>query len=105
MQELQDRVKNTGNRHRPEPSSAASNGQSESKVLLKYPSLERLFEGDNSDALSDMRARLERTRQGMDRVIRQGPQTDVARASRIAEAYDLALGLLRELESAASGKS
>lgn len=67
------------------------------ETLFTYPSLQRLFEG-GAEALAGMRTRLERTHRGLERVIRQGPQRESARASRVAEAYNLALGLLRELQ-------
>src|SRR5262245_20161863 len=78
----------------------ADNGERVSVVeaLLTYPSLARLFETQDAKALDDMRSRLYRTRQNLERVVRQGPSSDANRAARILGAYDLALLLLKDLE-------
>jgi hypothetical protein len=77
---------------------AAEPGAPGLESLLTYPSLARLFETQDPQALDDMRSRLERTRQSLERVVRQGPSADSIRAARILSAYDLTLSLLRELE-------
>jgi hypothetical protein len=77
---------------------ADGSGASGLESLLTYPSLARLFETQDSKALDDMRSRLERTRQSLERVVRQGPSADSTRAARILSAYDLTLSLLQELE-------
>ncbi|HVF56625.1 MAG TPA: hypothetical protein VM934_10770 [Pyrinomonadaceae bacterium] len=66
--------------------------------LLHYPSLGRLFEGADTSALEDMRARLARTNQELERVLRQGPKEDAERASRASQAVGVTLALLEELE-------
>ena len=83
-----------------ETASAAGSepGASGLESLLTYPSLARLFETQDPKALDDMRSRLERTRQSLERVVRQGPAADSISAARILSAYDLALSLLQELE-------
>ena len=66
--------------------------------LLHYPSLGRLFEGADSQALEETRARLRRTSQDLERVIRQGPREDAERAVRAARAVSVTLELLDSLE-------
>jgi hypothetical protein len=67
-------------------------------TLFNYPSLGRLFETPNSPALAEMRARIERTHQDLERVVRQGSKEDAERAARAARAYSVTLTLLKELE-------
>lgn len=66
--------------------------------LFHYPSLGRLFDEPNNSALAEMRARLTRTHQALERVIRQGAQEDADRAARAARAYTATLTLLDNLE-------
>ncbi|HEX8474459.1 MAG TPA: hypothetical protein VF666_10530 [Pyrinomonadaceae bacterium] len=67
--------------------------------LFHYPSLGRLFEGATSaSALAEMRSRLTRSHQELERVVRQGTPEDAARATRAARAYAVTLSLLDELE-------
>ena len=66
--------------------------------LFNYPSLGRLLEGADTRALEEMRARLARTGQELERVVRQGTQEDAARASRAARAVTLTLALLDTLD-------
>jgi hypothetical protein len=66
--------------------------------LYHYPSLGRLFEQPRSAALSEMRARLDRTSQDLARVVRQGSREDADRAARAARAIETTLSLLDDLE-------
>jgi|RhiMetdeSRZDD1v2_1073273.scaffolds.fasta_scaffold457453_2 hypothetical protein len=77
---------------------------SQLEALRTYPSLGRLVEADDPAILTDMRSRLIQRQRGFERVIRQGPPQDAARATRVVRAYGLAIGLLAELESTV-GKS
>src|SRR5262245_61229302 len=86
-------------------SEPARDGSSPLESLFTYPSLQRLFEENSREAIDDMRARLKRTHDALERVIRQGPPRDAARAARVAEAYDLTLELLTELELLGRNKS
>ena len=71
--------------------------------LLHYPSLGRLFEGADSQALEEMRARLVRTNQDLERVVRQGSREDAERAARAARAVSVTLELLDSLEQIRRG--
>lgn len=66
--------------------------------LFNYPSLGRLLEGGDPRALEEMRARLARTQQELERVVRQGTREDADRAARAARAVTLTLQLLDTLD-------
>ncbi|HEV2763181.1 MAG TPA: hypothetical protein VGV38_09310 [Pyrinomonadaceae bacterium] len=66
--------------------------------LLNYPSLGRLFEGSDTRALEEMRTRLGRTNQDLERVVRQGSKEDAERAGRASRAVAATLTFLDELE-------
>ena len=66
--------------------------------LFNYPSLGRLLEGADARALEEMRARLARTGQELERVVRQGTKEDAERASRAARAVTQTLSLLDQHE-------
>lgn len=66
--------------------------------VFNYPSLGHLFEGADTRALEDMRARLARTEQDLERVVRQGPKDDAERAARAARAVGVTLRFLNDLE-------
>lgn len=66
--------------------------------LFHYPALGSLFETAAAPALADMRARLKRTHQNVERVIRHGTKQDAERATRVALAYKTMFQLLDELE-------
>lgn len=67
--------------------------------LFNYPSLGRLLEGGDPRALEEMRARLARTGQELERVVRQGTKEDAERASRAARAVTQTLSLLDQLDA------
>ena len=66
--------------------------------LFNYPSLGRLLEGSDPRALEEMRGRLARTNQELERVIRQGTREEADRAVRAARAVTLTLALLDTLD-------
>jgi hypothetical protein len=66
--------------------------------FFKFPSLGRLFQGEDRTALTKIRARLTLSSQDLDRVIRQGTKADADRAIIISRSYGLALSVLDELE-------
>ena len=67
--------------------------------LFNYPSLGRLVEGGDPRALEEMRARLTRTNQELERVVRQGTREDAERAGRASRAVTLTLSLLDALDA------
>jgi hypothetical protein len=66
--------------------------------LFNYPSLGRLLEGGDPRALEEMRGRLARTNQELERVVRQGSREEAARAARAARAVTQTLALLDTLD-------
>lgn len=67
-------------------------------TVFNYPSLGRLFDVADPRPLEEMRERLKRTTQDLERVVRQGPQEDAARAARAARAVAVTLEFLGELD-------
>ena len=84
----------------PAPSADAS---ADLTSLLHYPSLGRLFDGADTQALEEMRGRLRRTSQDLERVVRQGSREDAERAARAARAVSVTLELLDSLEQIRRG--
>ena len=66
--------------------------------LFNYPSLGRLLEEGDPRALQEMRGRLTRTGQELERVVRQGTREDADRAARAGRAVALTLELLDSLD-------
>ena len=79
-------------------SGAAQPHENDLSAFLNFPSLSRLFQGDDRAALSEIRSQLTQTKQYFERVIRQGTKEDADRAVLISRSYDLTLTLLEELE-------
>lgn len=78
---------------------AATDASADLASLFNYPSLGKLFEGQTADAaLADMRKRLSRTNQDLERVIRQGSKEDAERATKVTRAFAIAFAFLSELE-------
>lgn len=71
--------------------------------LYNYPSLGRLLEGGDPRALEEMRGRLARTNQELERVVRQGTREEADRAARAARAVALTLELLDTLDGMRRG--
>lgn len=71
--------------------------------LFNYPSLGRLLEGGDPRALEEMRGRLSRTGQDLERVVRQGTREDASRAGRAARAVALTIELLDTLDGMRRG--
>lgn len=67
-------------------------------ALYNYPLMCRLLESSDITAQTEMRGRLARTTQDLERVVRQGTKDDAARAARILRAYQATFALLDELE-------
>lgn len=90
-------------RHLPQPrhSSEADSAPGGDVSLVNYPNLERLFEKPDFAALEEMRARLKRTVQSIERVLRHGSGEESERAVRAAAAYRTVLELLDELQQQA----
>lgn len=76
----------------------AEESSAELSSLLNYPSLGRLFEGSDTQALEEMRGRLTRTSQDLERVLRQGTKEDAERSARASRAVGATLALLAELD-------
>ena len=85
---------------RPDEAGAAANTAAAEDLagLFNYPSLGRLLEGGDPRALEEMRGRLMRTAQELERVVRQGSREDADRAARAARAVTLTLALLESLD-------
>ena len=66
--------------------------------IFNYPSLGQLFDGADTRSLEEMRARLTRTSQDLERVVRQGPKEDADRATRATRAVSATLKFLSDLE-------
>ncbi|HVF51862.1 MAG TPA: hypothetical protein VNA19_17390 [Pyrinomonadaceae bacterium] len=85
----------------PRPSSAEADSASDNVSLVNYPNLERLFEKPDFSALEEMRTRLKRSVQSIERVLRHGSKEESERAVRAAAAYRTMLELLDELQQQA----
>ena len=94
-----DPSRSSGNRGNRRASQAtAEDSPTDLSSLLNYPSLGRLFEGADRQPFEEMRARLARTNQDLERVVRQGSREDAERATRAARALSVTLELLDSLE-------
>jgi hypothetical protein len=71
---------------------------SDLSTVFNYPSLGQLFDADDARPLEEMRARLARTSQDLERVVRQGPKDDAERAARAARAVAVTQQFLDDLE-------
>jgi len=65
------------------------------ELQLHYPLVEQLFA---TGGVLDMRARLARTLEDLERVVRRGPPEDVQAASKAILAYNLTIEVLDELQ-------
>jgi hypothetical protein len=71
---------------------------SDLSTVFNYPSLGQLFDADDARPLEEMRARLARTSQDLERVVRQGSKDDAERATRAARAVAVTQQFLDDLE-------
>ena len=85
----------TGGDARPAP---GSDSPADLAEIFNYPSLGKLFDDADPRALGEMRERLTRTGQDLERVVRQGPKEDAERAARAVRAVNLTLEFLGDLE-------
>lgn len=88
---------------RPETQSVPGESHEDLASLFNYPALASLFDAPDGTAREEMRERLRRTSQDLERVIRQAPQDEADRASRVARAYAATLALLDSLEKIVPG--
>ncbi|HYN85478.1 MAG TPA: hypothetical protein VER32_09505, partial [Pyrinomonadaceae bacterium] len=80
------------------PDEGADSAAADLASVFNYPSLGQLFDSTDTRALEEMRARLQRTSQDLERVVRQGPKEDAERAGRAARAVSVTLDFLNELD-------
>ena len=67
--------------------------------LLKYPTLETVFDMNGTPQLTELKRRMQATVDDLERVIRRGSKTDAQKASKVVEAYRIALNFLVDLET------
>lgn len=83
----------------PQPAGGGGDdSDSDLSSVFNYPSLGQLFDSGGERPLEEMRARLTRTGQDLERVVRQGPKEDAERAARAARAVSVTLQFLDDLE-------
>lgn len=78
--------------------SGGGGDDSDLSTVFNYPSLGQLFDSGGERQLEEMRAKLTRTSQDLERVVRQGPKDDAARAARAARGVAVTLQFLDDLE-------
>jgi hypothetical protein len=66
--------------------------------ILNYPSLDKLFDEQNPTALADIRAKFDKTRQDLERVIRQSSKEDAEKAGVTMRAINTTIEFLANLE-------
>ena len=69
------------------------------EALLKYPSLEKVFDAATPDSYEKTKRTMSGVIAELERVIRRGTKQDAERAETILEAYRTALNFLDELEN------
>lgn len=67
--------------------------------LLKYPSLEKVFDPQDEKQFAAMKLKMQATIDDLERVIRRGSNEDAAKAAKIVEAYRITLSFLDELDA------
>ncbi len=70
------------------------------KILLHYPSLEKIFDRAEPQNLPEFRRKTQSTIADAERVIRRGTGEEAARAARVLAACQIVIGFLEELEQA-----
>lgn len=68
------------------------------EALLKYPSLEKVFDGSVPDGYEKTKKKMSNVVAELERVIRRGTKQDAEQANKIVEGYKTALKFLEELE-------
>jgi cell fate (sporulation/competence/biofilm development) regulator YlbF (YheA/YmcA/DUF963 family) len=66
--------------------------------ILNYPSLDKLFDENNPNALAEIRGKFGKTQEDLERVIRQGSKEDAEKAGRVSRAIKITLDFLDNLE-------
>ena len=69
------------------------------EALLKYPSLEKVFAPEDVRQFQAMKRKMQATLNDLERVVRRGSQEDAAKASKVAEAFQISLNFLDELDA------
>jgi len=77
----------------------APSDQKIAELLLKYPSLEKVFDENQLENLPEMKSKLQDTIADLERTVRTGSKEDAEKAFRIIEACNTTLDFLAELES------
>lgn len=72
--------------------------------LLNYPSIGRLFDGPDPNALENMRSRLSTTSRELERIIRQGSKEEAEKAGRVIKAINVTLDFLNALDRMKHGQ-
>jgi hypothetical protein len=67
-------------------------------AILNYPSLDKLFDEKNPNALADIREKFAKTGQDLERVIRQGTNEDAVKAEKSISAINITLEFLVKIE-------
>jgi len=73
--------------------------QTASEPSFKYPSFEHLFTSNGANGLTEVRSRLQFTKQNLERVVRQGSPEDAERARCVIKSYETVIGFFTEIES------
>jgi hypothetical protein len=73
--------------------------------FFNFSSLGRYFDGEDYHLLPELRARLRRTKEDLERVVRQGTRDDAERAASAASAYTVVLSLLERLDAMRRNKA
>ncbi len=68
------------------------------KSLLRYPSLERVFDPNEPHNLAETKKKMQSNIGELERIIRGGAKADADRAAKIVAAYRTTINFLDELE-------
>ncbi len=68
------------------------------ETLLKYPSLEKVFDPADAPAFPAMKRKMQATVDDLERVVRRGSKEDAAKAAKVVEAFQISLKFLDELD-------
>jgi hypothetical protein len=75
-----------------------TDSQAVAEPSFKYPSIERLFDSNSANGPAEMCARLQLTKQSLERVVRQGGAQDAERARCVIKSYETVIGFFTELD-------